>query len=94
MTSTVANKDYQVMGGSVVKTVTLTISSYATGGEDVSPSKLGLSGIRNLVAVSKSYGAFPVWDETNGKLKLMSAAATEVTATTNCGDWIVRVEGY
>ena len=57
-------------------------SSYPTGGELLAPSDLGLDDIDHLNVMLLS-GAFPVWDKTNDKLKVFTAAGAEVANTTD-----------
>lgn len=57
--------------------------TYDTGGFAITPNALGLSKIRWIQfhgpATTGSAVSFPVWDETNSKIKLFTATATQFT---------------
>jgi len=84
----------------VIATVTFD-SSYATGGEDLIPSTLGLTTISHVssetaAAAAGTTAVHTKYDYTNKKLQAFWAAASatfaaEVTSTTNLSTYICRV---
>ncbi len=73
----------------VVTTVTFD-SSYATGGESLTPADLGLNRIDFLSATTDGSNAV-IWDKANNKLKVYTAAGTEVTNATSLASVAVRI---
>lgn len=52
--------------------------TYATGGFAFSPSSFGLTTFLWVSPVAFSTGHWGIWDKTNAKIKVFSAAATEL----------------
>lgn len=77
-----------------MRVVDIDITSYATGGESITPSEVGLTGIYFVGVMPTENGYTYAWDEANNKLKTFTAPTTETTATTDVGTAILRVWGY
>lgn len=61
-------------------------SSYATGGDSLTPESIGLGRIEALLGLTISNGAAILWgwyDRTNEKIEWYSATGTEVTNATD-----------
>lgn len=77
-----------------MRVVDIDITSYATGGESITPSEVGLNEIY-FVDVTPTENAYTyAWDSANNKLKAFTAPTTEATATTDVGTAILKVYGY
>ena len=70
--------------------------TYATGGFAITPNELNLSKIRWVKfhgpASTGSAVAFPYWDQTNSKIKLFTATATEFTNGGSTNNYKLDVE--
>ncbi len=73
----------------VVTTVTFD-SSYATGGESLTPADLGFGRI-DFLSTATDGNYLIVWDKANNKLKAYTAAGAEVTAATNLSAIAIRI---
>ncbi len=81
-------------GGLKMRVVDIDISSYATGGESITPSEVGLTGIYWVDVMPTENAYTYAWDEANNKLKTFTAPTTETTATTDVGTAVLKVWGY
>lgn len=52
--------------------------TYVTGGFTIAPSSFGLSNFVAVYPVNFSTGHWGIWDSANAKIKVFSAAATEL----------------
>jgi len=72
----------------IPKLIQIDITSYTTGGETINAAALGLSQIDHIVCMPNENGYIPVWDKTNGKMKVMypcPAVTGTLAATVNAG---------
>ena len=72
----------------IPKLFEIDITSYTTGGEIIGASALGLSQIDHIVCMPNENGYIPVWDKTNGKMKIMNprpAVTGTLSASVNSG---------
>ncbi|NBU11732.1 MAG: hypothetical protein EB141_00195 [Verrucomicrobia bacterium] len=85
--STLGIDRVQVIGRErVVRRRVALSGTYVSGGFAITPNELNLSKIRWVKfhgpASTGSAVAFPVWDDTNSKIKLFTATATELSGST------------
>ena len=70
-------------------------ASYATGGDTLNPESIGLSRIDAMIGLTISNGSTYYWgwyDQTNKKIKFVSATATEVGNGTDLSGFTGRFE--
>ena len=86
----------------IPKLFEIDITSYTAGGETINASALGLSQVDHVIAMPNEKGFIPVWDKSNGKMKMMTNAPAIVieekhTAVSNVltldypAAWIIAV---
>lgn len=93
MTRAITFVDQYVQGNKLVTVADIDITSYTTDGESVTAANLGLSRIDHMSIQSTENGYIYVHDRTNDKIKVMTAAATQASSTTDTGTVRVKAEG-
>lgn len=87
-TATITSRDKQAQRKIVYGTVVLD-SSYATGGESITPPELGLGQI-DFITFTNTTGYKYEFDYTNNKIKSYTSGGTETTSTTDLSSVTAR----